>query len=93
MGCIIVAKIISTVGLSIDILGVVILFKYAPLQPEHSGGFGIGLESGTILKDGRTVLEHREEQERRKGTYKKYSSYGLSLLILGFFLQIVGSWV
>lgn len=52
------SDLIITIGLTLDIIGVGILFFFAPPQPDLSEGTGVGLEDGNVLDGGRTVKEH-----------------------------------
>ena len=70
--------IINTVGLSFDILGVVLLFFYEPPKPETHARL---LESAPS----------EEERKKHKKRKRLLSRLGLCLLIIGFSLQIISN--
>ncbi len=80
------APAINTLGLLCDIAGVVMLFKFAvnrnpTLSPEgHVTGYIEGNESDELAK-------------RKYWRYKKAEDVGLLLLILGFSVQAVATWL
>ena len=37
---------LSTIGLALDILGVVVIFFFAPLQPDYTGGVPLVIAQG-----------------------------------------------
>ena len=87
-------QIINTIGLVLGIIGVVILFFFAPLQPTLETGIGIGLEDGTVIdSSGKTVAQHDAEVLSRRQHYDCMSKIGLSLVGLGFVFQLLATWV
>jgi len=67
-----------TGGLTLDIVGAILIFKFV-LPPKVGGGF--------------LMLEGDEEKEAREmRRYNRLGKLGVGLLILGFGLQIVGVW-
>jgi hypothetical protein len=54
-------QILNIIGLSIDFIGVTILFLWAPIQPNLEDGFSIGLEDSTLI-DGKTVSYWNEKK-------------------------------
>ncbi|MCY3547049.1 MAG: hypothetical protein OXH49_09215 [Gemmatimonadetes bacterium] len=75
------AELFSTVGLILDIFGVVLLFRFG-LPPDVS-------RDGTV----RLVLGADEREARKGKRYERLSWAALGLIITGFTLQIVGTWV
>jgi hypothetical protein len=85
----------SAIGLIFDILGVLLLFKFGFPQPDFDEGVSLGLEDNTPITtdDGRTITakEYGREAQKKKGLYKKMSLLALTLVLLGFTLQFIGS--
>ena len=73
--------IISSIGLSIDIIGVLILFKY---------GLPSGISEGEYFVDGEPESE-KEVREKRNKFIKRMAYCGLSCLLIGFILQLIGT--
>lgn len=74
------SSILNIVGLTLDIIGVLMLFKYG-LPPE-------------LNRDGAIFLvceENDEEQIRKAKRYDKYSYSALTLLVIGFLLQLLAN--
>jgi len=69
------STIINIVGLSFDIVGVILLFFYEPPKPEMDV---LLLESAPS----------EEEREKSRNTKRFFSRLGLILLIIGFCIQI-----
>ena len=73
--------LVNTVGLGLDIVGVILLFLFG-LPPKVSRGGGVPMEwSGT------------PEDARRAKRYERISWGALLLMVLGFLLQIVSTWM
>jgi hypothetical protein len=73
---------ISTIGLVLDLVGVLLLFKY-------------GLPSD-ISKDGVTTLSIGTTNNKEIKKWKKYnlwSKIGLGFIFIGFILQIISNYV
>jgi len=80
---------INSIGLSLDIAGVVLLFKYGlpsdvGARPDEGYSFGLG---------GGPPAEERRQRESRWTRYRTGSRLGLGLLVAGFVLQIVSNHV
>ena len=86
-------QLLASIGLALDIVGVLIIFKWGPPQPEMSGGVGLGLESGTPLGDGRTVADEEASQAATKRMHEIMSRVGLGIVALGFLLQLIALWI
>ncbi len=83
---------LAALGLTLDLVGVGILFLYGPPQPVLEEGIGVGLEDGTpIDPDGKTVAEHKKEVRRRRWRFLTRSRFGLGLIFVGFALQLYDS--
>lgn len=76
------ADIVNTVGLALDIVGVVLLFRFGlPPDVRRSGASFL-------------VLEDTDGDEARKAhRYDKISWSALGIIVLGFILQIVSTWM
>lgn len=75
------SPVITTLGLSLDIVGVLLLFRFG-LPPSVRRGGGMYLKVG---------VDQREA--RKAARYDWYSRLALVLIILGFALQIAGAWI
>jgi len=62
-------QMLASFGLSLDIVGVILLFFWGPPMHEMQGSVGRALESGTSLRDGRTVADEEMEQLKRHKTH------------------------
>lgn len=86
------AQTFNTVGLVLNIAGVILVFFYGFPQPTHEEGVGLGLEDGTPLSDGRTVAEHNEDIRKTRTRYLCMSRLALGLIVLGFLFQLWATW-
>jgi hypothetical protein len=78
-------KVIGTAGLALDILGVILLFKYAVNRNPHLSPHGHAT----------SFVEGTEKDEIAKREYLRFrsrESAGLAMLIIGFALQAVAVW-
>ena len=89
---IIKSSILNRFGLVLSILGVLLMFIFGPPQPDHNEGFGMALESATVLSDGRTVDEHNKDVAKRKQLYSFSSKFALGLIGIGFCFQLVSTY-
>jgi hypothetical protein len=81
--------LLNIAGLVVGIIGVAIIFRFGPPQPNLETGVSIGLLPGTPFgKDGRTVADHNCEVERTRRLHSRMSKVGLALVIVGFALQL-----
>ena len=87
-----VAKALNTLGLMLNIFGVIILFFFSFPQPSHQAYVGIAVESGTVLSDGRTAADHANDARLTRERYVFYSGCGMMLIIVGFVFQLIGTW-
>jgi hypothetical protein len=79
---------LNTIGLSLGILGVLIIFEWGPPQPSFDEGVAIGLSSDNVLENGKTVTENDADVRRLKHRYEIMSRAGLGLIGLGFVAQL-----
>jgi hypothetical protein len=79
---------VGVAGLVLNIVGTVLLFFFAFPQPAHDDSPSLGLEDGTPVEGG-TVAEVRERAQRTKVIYRGLALLGLTLLLLGFVLQLI----
>ena len=87
------AQKLNSSGLVLGMAGVAIIFRYGPPQPSLEEGVGLGLEEKTPLPDGRTVAEHNADVARLPRLYSRWSKTGLTLIFVGFALQLWAVWV
>lgn len=80
------AEVVNSVGLFLDIVGVILLFRYG-LPPE-----GVSRTGGTILHWG-TDKETREKAREKRRHYEFLSWSALGFLVTGFILQIVSNFL
>ncbi len=85
-------QILNIIGLSIDFIGVAILFIWAPIQPNLEDGFSIGLEDSTLI-DGKTVSYWNEKKRKQKKKIGFLSIVGFGLILLGFLIQIISNFL
>ena len=81
-------QILNVIGLSLDLIGVAIVFFWAQLQPNLEEGIGLGLEDENVV-DGKTVLEHNKDKQKKK--IRGLSRFGLGLILIGFSIQIISN--
>jgi hypothetical protein len=73
-------KWFSPIGLILDIIGAILIYRFG-LPDEVS-------RSGTTV----IIIEHEDENEKLKALkYDKYSRIGFWLLIMGFMFQLISS--
>lgn len=73
---------VSSSGLMLDIVGVILIFLYGLPEP--------------ISREGHQCIITEQVDEKEALKAKKYdfrARIGLTLLILGFALQLVGNWI
>jgi hypothetical protein len=76
------SSIVNSIGLVLDIIGAILLIKYGipnKIDPE-----------GTVHLD----LEGEDQSEIKKARiYQKWSNMAISLIILGFVLQLISNFI
>lgn len=76
------APLVATVGLAMDILGAFLIWRFGlPADISRSGAMCLELET----------KDHSQKEEARR--YDRRSTAGFVILMLGFGLQIVGTWL
>ena len=88
MSCFFSAAAINTAGLVFDIIGVVLLFRYA--LPEEVSRKGI--KNVLWWVSGADEERTDEEQKKKAERYDRRACLGLVLIVVGFGLQIWSNW-
>jgi hypothetical protein len=86
-------QILNTVGLSLNIVGVAVLFWRAFPQPSFEEDAGVGLEDNTRLPGGKTVAQQRDQTRAQRTSYACWARFGLGLLVAGWLFQLWATWV
>lgn len=76
------SQIISSIGLVLDVAGVAVLFVYGSPQPDFQ-------------EDDVIVITNQAQQAAVRALKQKFkfrSRIGLSFLVAGFLLQLIGVW-
>lgn len=74
---------IGSIGLVLDIIGALLLFRYGLPQEVSRSGYAVLIAEG---------YPESEEAERKKARhYDRMGHLGLGLLVFGFVLQLVGN--
>ncbi len=76
-----VAGIVNAIGLGLDIIGVVLIFRYGIGPDVRRGGAGY------------LVLSRNEEEIRKARRYDCLGRSGLLLIIAGFAIQMISNFV
>ena len=81
-------QIINAIGLSLDIIGAILLFFYGPPQPELKE-----------VKDTLDLVDQSEAEKKniaikqRRQRHIKFSSIAMVLIIIGFIFQLIALFV
>ncbi|WBM72949.1 hypothetical protein OH773_22155 (plasmid) [Buttiauxella sp. WJP83] len=86
-------EMLNSIGLFLNIAGVVLIFFYGLPQPSHDEEVSIGVGMDTVLEDGRSVKSMVDEVRRRKVRYKRRAYLALTLMLFGFLFQLVSVWL
>ena len=81
------SAIVNSIGLVLDIVGAIVLFKY---------GFPPALENnrdGTFMISGSGDSQAEKEALKKDKQYKCLSMVGLIFLIIGFILQLISNFI
>lgn len=74
------SSVLITLGLFLDVIGVFVLWKY-------------GLPSKVVEVHPLAFADLDEEDKKNNSNVVKISRIGLSLLVAGFILQLIGNWI
>jgi hypothetical protein len=87
------ARAINSIGLGLNIVGVVLLFFFGYPQPTHleEGGPVLGLHMRP--EERKALAEKNEEIGRTRDAYVFRAHLGLGLIGLGFLFQLVATWL
>ena len=83
---------LNTIGLALGIIRVVLIFKWGPPQPQLTEGVSIGISARNVLPSGKTVAEPDAEIRARRSLHLWRSRIGLGMILIGFVLQLIGTW-
>lgn len=86
------AQELNTIGLLLNITGVTLVFFFGLPQPSHEEGVSRGLGDGTVFTDGTSVAEINKRVRTRRRIYAAFAYVALSLILLGFVLQLWATW-
>jgi len=86
-------QIINTIGILLNIIGVVFLFFYGPPQPTLEEGVSLGLEDANLIAEGKTVADHNADVRKLKRRHEIMSRVALILIFAGFVLQLCATWL
>jgi hypothetical protein len=89
------AQWLNTIGLMLGMLGVGILFRWGPPQPDLSEGISIAVtyQPDTVFEDGTKPSEMEAATKKLKRQHEIMSRVGLGLVGLGFLVQLVALWL
>ena len=73
-------EIVNTIGLLLDVFGVIIVFKYGWPQPVP---YEIGYDDSP----------EDQKEKRQAEWHTRYSLAGLGLIVGGFLIQIIAVWI
>ena len=88
------SKTLTTIGLCLGMLGVILIFIWGPPQPNLKPGVSIMVEDSNPVNDtGKTVAEFNQEVIAKKATHKCMSRIGLIMIFVGFTCQLISIWI
>lgn len=85
-------QVLNSIGLVLNIIGVVVLFFCGWPQPDFSGGGRRTVEDETVMPDGRTLAKHRAEAQAKQKRHKTWAAVALFLIAAGFGFQLWATW-
>jgi hypothetical protein len=86
-------RVLTSVGLSLNLIGIILLFIFGFPQPNLSQGIALGLPDANEAEPGMTVGEFNKLQKKKKTTYTIVSLLSLLLIIAGMVCQLVALWI
>ena len=86
-------QILNTAGLVLGMVGVLIIFRFGPPQPNFETGVPLSVEDGTPLPSGETAGQYAKRVVAERARYSRFSKAGLVLVFFGFALQLVATWL
>ncbi|HDY68799.1 MAG TPA: hypothetical protein ENH85_13540 [Candidatus Scalindua sp.] len=88
------SKALTTIGLCLGMLGVILIFIWGPPQPNLKPGVSIELEDNNPVNEtGQTVAEYNQEVIAKKATHACMSRIGLIMVFIGFTCQLISIWI
>lgn len=92
------ALVLETIGLSLDIVGVIVIFLYTSTKRiEAEIGYRLAQDTlERVIEWDKEVDEWKEEMPKLKKSVdrtRRRTRGGLLLVIAGFFLQLVANWL
>jgi hypothetical protein len=87
------ARCLNILGLILNMVGVAILFIWAPPQSSFGQIGGILLEDANVLASGKTAGQERADVAARQVRYKGMSRVGFAFILVGFACQLGGEFL
>jgi hypothetical protein len=78
----------EVVGVVLNILGTILLFFFGFPQPDFDTSVGLAVEDNTPVENGLTARQYDKKIRQKMQKYKRMSYLALSLLLIGFILQL-----
>ena len=79
------------IGLIMGMAGTALAFKFGFPQPDFEESVGLALEDNTPVSNGMTAKQFAEAQRRKRSKYKFMAYVALSLICLGFVMQVIST--
>ncbi|WP_202350266.1 hypothetical protein [Mesorhizobium sp. 113-1-2] len=86
------ADILNTIGLTMGMLGVVLIFIWGPPLPDFEETVSLAIQPATVLADGTKISDIIAANQKRKRRHKIISSIGLGLIFFGYGAQLCALW-
>jgi hypothetical protein len=86
-----IGKLVNLLGLSLGMIGVLLIFIWGPPQPSFQQGTCISVEDGTPLPGGKTAAEVDIDTAKTEKHYRHMSDIGLVFIFFGFVCQFAGA--